>query len=86
MGFSQEVARRIHVAHDSDSGAKLPANYIEILRTAFILFGVWPRSGSRFGSNWVALQSDLKSIVKFEQRRMDAKFADALSKYNATKL
>lgn len=37
------VIARIHFRHDSDTGDLLPSHFIDILRSCFIIFGIYPK-------------------------------------------
>lgn len=70
-----EVKARTHVRHDSDTGNLMPTNYVDILRTCFILFGIFP-------TNWEPKTvEDFDAMLKYEQRQLDALLFDAKVKF-----
>lgn len=62
--LTEEVKNRQHEAHESnDGGQKLPTHYLDILRSCFIIFGLYPRK------NWTAKTSeDFDAMMKYESR------------------
>lgn len=57
--FLEDVLDWIHVAHDSsDTGDKLPAHYVDILRMVFIMYGLAPEG-------WEPKTREDRSAVKY---------------------
>lgn len=68
IDFYNEVIARIHRRHDSDTGDLLPSHYIDILRTCFIIFGLFPKG-------WEPkTREDFDAMEKFLQRKVDAHY------------
>jgi len=66
-----EVKARIHRRHDSDKGALLPKHYIKILRTCFIICGIFPRKTCSLGAWEPTTVKDVKAMIKYQRRVMD---------------
>lgn len=63
--FYDYVISKIHHRHDSDKGDLLPKHYVDILRSCFIIFGIFPK-------DWSAqTKEDFDAINKYSQRRLD---------------
>lgn len=64
--FYNYVLSRIHRRHDSDTGDLLPTHYVDILRTCFVIFGIFPK-------DWKPTTSeDFDAVQKLLSRRADA--------------
>lgn len=59
------VLSRIHHRHDSDTGDLLPRHYVDILRSCFIIFGIFPKNWER------KTEEDFDAMEKYYQRRLD---------------
>ncbi len=63
--FLNNLLARIHHRHDSDKGDLLSEHYIDILRSCFIIFGIFPK-------NWKPkTKEDLDAMEKYSNRRLD---------------
>lgn len=63
--FYNYVISRIHIRHDADTGDLLPKHYIDILRSCFIIFGIFPK-------DWKPkTEEDFDAMEKYYQRKLD---------------
>lgn len=69
--FMNNVKVRIHRRHDTDDGDLLPKNYVDILRTVFVIFGIFPKD---WNPETKGTQGDRDAMEKYRTRVADAAY------------